>query len=172
MPPGEAREFCDWLQSAAAPQLGSTHFSVCALGDRCGGGRGVQRGGVLSWCEVGWNRVSCRHPLLHCAPADARCAAPIPKCSSHAGAVNDVSRPAKPPSPQYQPPVPTPWSGPLMQVLPALLPLRPAAGLAVGGPGRRSALPPGRHQPRGLESHRWLDRGRAGGAARAAAAHR
>ena len=36
VPPGEAREFCDWLGSAAAPALAGLHFSVCALGDRCG----------------------------------------------------------------------------------------------------------------------------------------
>lgn len=35
VPPAEAREFCDWLQSAAAPRLEGNHFSVLALGDRC-----------------------------------------------------------------------------------------------------------------------------------------
>ena len=35
MPPSEAREFCDWLASPAAPRLPRTHFSVCALGDTC-----------------------------------------------------------------------------------------------------------------------------------------
>ncbi len=35
VPPTEAREFCDWLSSGAAPQLGvAVHYSVCALGDR------------------------------------------------------------------------------------------------------------------------------------------
>ncbi|KAK9832619.1 hypothetical protein WJX81_004423 [Elliptochloris bilobata] len=33
VPPSEARDFCDWLASPAAPCLPSTHFSVCALGD-------------------------------------------------------------------------------------------------------------------------------------------
>lgn len=32
--PAEAREFCDWLQSDAAPALRETYFSVCALGDK------------------------------------------------------------------------------------------------------------------------------------------
>lgn len=32
--PAEAREFCDWLASDAAPALRGTYFSVCALGDR------------------------------------------------------------------------------------------------------------------------------------------
>ena len=32
--PAEAREFCDWLQSVAAPKLQGTAFAVCALGDR------------------------------------------------------------------------------------------------------------------------------------------
>lgn len=34
VPPTEARDFCSWLLSAAAPQLAGVHFSVCALGDR------------------------------------------------------------------------------------------------------------------------------------------
>jgi sulfite reductase (NADPH) flavoprotein alpha-component len=34
VPPTEARPFCDWLASAAAPHLVTTHFSVCALGDK------------------------------------------------------------------------------------------------------------------------------------------
>ena len=34
VPPAEAREFCDWLQSVAAPKLQGTAFAVCALGDR------------------------------------------------------------------------------------------------------------------------------------------
>ena len=34
VPPTEARDFCDWLASAAAPRLPDTHFAVCALGDR------------------------------------------------------------------------------------------------------------------------------------------
>lgn len=32
--PTEAREFCDWLGSDAAPALPSTPFAVCALGDK------------------------------------------------------------------------------------------------------------------------------------------
>jgi sulfite reductase (NADPH) flavoprotein alpha-component len=39
VPPTEARDFCDWLASGDAPALGgAVRFSVCALGDRCGGG--------------------------------------------------------------------------------------------------------------------------------------
>ena len=34
VPPTEAREFCDWLVSAAAPRLDGLPFSVCALGDK------------------------------------------------------------------------------------------------------------------------------------------
>ncbi len=34
VPPTEAREFCDWLGSSAAPRLGGLPFSVCALGDK------------------------------------------------------------------------------------------------------------------------------------------
>ena len=34
MAPSEAREYCDWLEGADAPKLPSTHYSVCALGDR------------------------------------------------------------------------------------------------------------------------------------------
>lgn len=34
VPPGDAREFCDWLGSSAAPPLGELSFSVAALGDR------------------------------------------------------------------------------------------------------------------------------------------
>jgi sulfite reductase (NADPH) flavoprotein alpha-component len=34
VPPGDAREFCDWLGSSAAPPLGELCFSVAALGDR------------------------------------------------------------------------------------------------------------------------------------------
>ena len=33
VPPSEAREFCDWLGSSAAPMLPNPSFSVCALGD-------------------------------------------------------------------------------------------------------------------------------------------
>ena len=35
MPPAEAREFCDWLQSEAAGGMDGVCFSVLALGDRC-----------------------------------------------------------------------------------------------------------------------------------------
>ena len=35
--PAEAREFCDWLQSQAAPKLQGAAFAVCALGDRWAG---------------------------------------------------------------------------------------------------------------------------------------
>ena len=38
VPPAEAREFCDWLQSQAAPKLQGTAFAVCALGDRWASG--------------------------------------------------------------------------------------------------------------------------------------
>eukprot|EP00887_Chlorella_sp_A99_P003434 scaffold7.g3434.t1 len=34
VPPTEAREFCDWLGSGAAPALDGLPFAVCALGDR------------------------------------------------------------------------------------------------------------------------------------------
>jgi sulfite reductase (NADPH) flavoprotein alpha-component len=39
VPPGEARDFCDWLHSPAAAAggpgaLGALRYSVCALGDR------------------------------------------------------------------------------------------------------------------------------------------
>lgn len=33
VPPSEARGFCDWLESSAAPVLPTISYSVCALGD-------------------------------------------------------------------------------------------------------------------------------------------
>ncbi len=34
VPPAEAREFCDWLQSEAPARMDGTCFAVLALGDR------------------------------------------------------------------------------------------------------------------------------------------
>lgn len=34
VPPTEARDFCDWLGSSAAPHLPNSSYAVCALGDR------------------------------------------------------------------------------------------------------------------------------------------
>lgn len=52
MPPSEAREFCDWLDSPAAARLEGNHFSVLALGDRCAF-TGLQGAGFrASVCKV------------------------------------------------------------------------------------------------------------------------
>ena len=38
VPPAEAREFCNWVQSEAPAKMDGTCFSVLALGDRCAPG--------------------------------------------------------------------------------------------------------------------------------------
>lgn len=182
VPPTEAREFCDWLSSGAAPQLGgAVHYSVCALGDRQVGWLlvGVAAGG-LGWgtgsqdllrasrlVELpyhGWSNL-CRRlssPTgfrLDCQPP------PQPPANRPA---TSCRHPSSSLPPRLCPAAAAPPARP-RQVLPALLPLRALPGCAPRGAGRRPPGAPRGREPRGLEGHRRVAGGCAGGPGGAAA---
>lgn len=168
VPPTEARDFCDWLASGAAPQLGgAVHFSVCALGDRRVGWVQLRAWGLhrlaLSWlretspkaCEPA---AACRHLSCRVRPCQ-----PLLEHDS-----SQLALPCAPSSRASNPASCGCCAAP-RQVLPALLPLRARPGRSARGAGRRAAGASRGRQPRGLEGHRRLVEGRAGGPGDAAA---